>query len=377
MTGAGRGLARATAVLVLLLAARSHDVGASTARSPDTLPGRLTDAAFWKLVSDISEPGGYFRIEDNFTSNEPEIGQLFSALRATHVEGGVYLGVGPEQNYTYIAAVRPRMAFIVDIRRQAVVQHLMYKAMFEMAKDRADFISLLFAKPRPAGLDTTTAVERLWDAYARVVRDTALRSRNFVRVVERLTRVHHFALTADEAARLKWVFDAFQVYGPDITTRGPRSARGGRATFATLTASRDALGAANSFLSSEDNYRYVKSLHDRNLIVPVSGDFAGPKALRAIGAYVKAHGATLRAFYVSNVEQYLFQDHKERAFYENVATLPVDARSVFIRPGTMRRGSPGPTRPLCPIAELLRGARGARGYSYVDARSCASVRSSR
>ena len=67
----------------------------------------------------------------------------------------------------------------------------------------------------------------------------------------------------------------------------------------------------------------MKALHEKNLIVPVSGDFGGPKALRAIGAYLKAQGGTVSAFYVSNVEQYLFQDSKAAAFYENVATLPV------------------------------------------------------
>src|SRR5579871_1368443 len=120
------------------------------------LPDKLSDADFWALEQQISEPGGYFRITDNFTSNEPEIGQIFTLIRERGIKGGVYMGVGPEQNLTYIAAVRPVMAFICDIRRQAVMQHLMFKAVFELAPDRADFISLLFSKPRPAGLDRTT-----------------------------------------------------------------------------------------------------------------------------------------------------------------------------------------------------------------------------
>ena len=117
------------------------------------LPERLSDAAFWDLVSSISEPGGYFRIVDNFTSNENEIGRLAGRLETMGAQGGVYIGVGPEQNLTYIAALKPPMAFIVDIRRQAVMQHLMFKAIFEMSSDRADFISLLFSKPRPAGIE--------------------------------------------------------------------------------------------------------------------------------------------------------------------------------------------------------------------------------
>ena len=49
--------------------------------------------------------------------------------------------MGPEQNFTYIAKIRPRIAFIVDIRRQAIIQHLMYKAVFHLSPDRVQFLS--------------------------------------------------------------------------------------------------------------------------------------------------------------------------------------------------------------------------------------------
>jgi hypothetical protein len=327
------------------------------------LPERLSDSAFWKLVGDISEPGGYFRIEDNYTSNEMEIGQLYSMLRAEHVTGGVYVGVGPEQNFTYIAAIHPRMAFVVDIRRQAVMQHLMFKAMFEMAKDRADFISILFAKPRPAGIDTAISIQKLWDAYWNVASDSLASRRNYAAIVNRLTKTHGFTFTPDESAQLKSVFDAFYYFGPVITTRGFASGRGGNSGFADLTGySPDAAGQPRSFLATESDYQYVKQLHEKNLIVPVSGDFAGPKAVRAIGAYLADHDGKMSAFYVSNVEQYLFMDGKAQAFYDNVGTMPVDSASVFIRPYTMRRnyGGGGPTRSLCPIAAFLRAAQAGR-----------------
>jgi len=75
----------------------------------------------------------------------------------------------------------------------------------------------------------------------------------------------------------------------------------------------------------------LKKLQSNNLVVPVVGDFGGPKAIRAVGAYLKAHGATVSVFYLSNVEQYLYQDRKWTAFCKNVATLPLDASSTFIR----------------------------------------------
>ena len=50
-----------------------------------------------------------------------------------------------------------------------------------------------------------------------------------------------------------------------------------------------------------------------------------------MGRYIKERGATVTAFYLSNVEQYLFQDGLWNAFCGNVASLPLDERSTFIR----------------------------------------------
>ena len=95
---------------------------------------------------------------------------ICSRCSAPPAHGRRVHGVGPEQNFSYIASIKPAMAFIVDIRRQAVMQHLMYKAMFEMSKDRADFISMLFSLPRPAGVDAAAPIGSIWTAFASVSR---------------------------------------------------------------------------------------------------------------------------------------------------------------------------------------------------------------
>src|SRR5262249_7056079 len=100
------------------------------------LPASLSDQEFWRLVTDFSEAGGAFQRE--FMSNEDSVQFVIPALKQTTRRNGVYLGVGPEQNFTYIAALRPRIAFVVDIRRDNMIEHLMYKALFELATDRAD-----------------------------------------------------------------------------------------------------------------------------------------------------------------------------------------------------------------------------------------------
>src|SRR5688572_27421327 len=141
---------------------------AALSQAPGTLPDRLDDAAFWKLVTESSEPGGYFR-SDNFISNEGELQYVIPELKRVIPRGRAYVGVGPEQNLTYIVALEPGIAFIVDIRRQNMVQHLLFKALMETSPDRATYLSRLLSRPRPPGLDSNSTATGLMEAYSTVV----------------------------------------------------------------------------------------------------------------------------------------------------------------------------------------------------------------
>src|SRR3954452_15480844 len=134
------------------------------AGAAETLPSELSDQDFWKLSSESSETDGTFR-SDNLLSNEIYFQYVIPPLNGAARQGRVYMGVGPEQNFTYIAALKPKMVFIVDIRRGNLHTQLMYKALFELAADRADFVSMLFTKKRPAGLSTTSSGAEIFNAY--------------------------------------------------------------------------------------------------------------------------------------------------------------------------------------------------------------------
>jgi hypothetical protein len=257
------------------------------------------------------------------------------------------------------------------------MQHLYFKALFEFARDRGEFIALLFSRPRPAGIDSATSIKDIWALFTPLQTDSALANRTRTRVFDHLTKTHKFAITDEEGMMLNWVMEAFTTYGPAITTTAGQGGRGGsRGNFMTLTgSSTDSSGVVRSFLSTEENYRFVKNLQERNLVIPVSGDFGGPKALRGIGAWLTKQGTTVNAYYLSNVEQYLFQDNKQSAFYANVATLPTTPTSVFIRPYSLRgRNFSEPVaaqpRPLCPIKPYLKTFELGRVVSNADALSC-------
>ncbi|OFV92448.1 MAG: hypothetical protein A3G76_05420 [Acidobacteria bacterium RIFCSPLOWO2_12_FULL_65_11] len=322
---------RVLAYLVALVGlAGVAPVAPQTRAAADTLPRRLTDRTFWQLIVDASEPGGSFR-SDNFISNESTFQEVIPRLRQRG-PGGVYLGVGPDQNFTYITALRPKIAFIVDIRRQNMLQHLMYKALIEASEDRADFLSRLFSRPRPAGLDRSSTPQALFEAFAAVPADQALFDKNLQEIGTRLVKRHGFALAPEDLNAIEYVYRAFFASGPDLRYSFPRLIPGRWfPTYAELMMQKDLTGQNHSYVATEENYRTLREFQQNNLLVPIVGDFAGEKALRAVGRYVRDHGATVTFFYTSNVEQYLFQGDAWLSFFSNVSTLPARPESTFIR----------------------------------------------
>jgi hypothetical protein len=305
--------------------------GSSTV--PDTLPERLGNDEFWSMISDFSESGGYFR-SDNLLSNESGYQQVIPLLRKSIRSGGVYLGVGPEQNFTYIVGIEPKMAFIVDIRRQNMLEHLLYKGLMELSADRADFLSRLFSRPRPPSLGAHSTPEQLVRAYEDAQPSPDLFEANLSLVLGHLKDTKGFALSSEDEAGVRRVSRAFYESGLDLTYtfHGGYGGFMGMPTYGELMTENDGHTRNWNFLATDEQYRAVQRLQKDNLIVPLVGDFGGPKAIRSIAQYLKQHNAVLTVFYTSNVEQYLFQDDESwKRFYANVARLPVDASSVIIR----------------------------------------------
>ena len=348
-----RSQVAASLTLIAMFGGVSLSLG-SRAVTP-SIPERISDDTFWRMVSDFSEPGGFFR-SDNFVSNEITFQWVLPEIAKTTRTGGVYMGVGPDQNFTYIVAMQPKIAFIVDIRRQNMLHHLLYKSLIEMSADRAEFLSRLFSRPRPAGIDADAGAPALFQAYANVASDSALFAKNMAAVKDQLVAKHRFGLTSDDLRTIEYVYTAFYAAGPDLTYSFSMPGRSssmfyGRRmpTYGELMTETDGTGEQRSYLANETNYRVLRDLERNNLIVPLVGDFAGDKAIRSVGQYVKDHGATVTAFYTSNVEQYLFQSDDWKKFFTNVATLPLDSSSTFIRAvfnfsamPSPNSGTPGP-----------------------------------
>jgi hypothetical protein len=346
-----RRLASRLTVAIALAALTTAAAGAWTReRSVQTvgIAARLTDAEFWALTELVSEPNGEFQ-SDNFLSNERGMQVIIPDLVATAKPGRVYLGVGPEQNFPYILALKPALAIIFDVRRGNLHEHLLYKAIFELSADRADFLARLFSRKRPEGLTKTSSVDALMSAFDAVAPSPELYQANLAEITAHLTKKHGFALHDDDIPGIDYVYKtAFYTGGPRLTynmagrgANGRGGGGGGGGTYWDMQMLGDGMGVNRGFLATEEAWAAMKDFESRNLLVPVVGDFGGTKAIRAVGKYLKERGAVVSAFYLSNVEQYLNRSGTEQAFLCNVATLPLDETSTFIFTGGGRYSTTG------------------------------------
>src|SRR5262249_10184482 len=319
------------------------------ARAAEPLPKAISDREFWSMLTRFSEPGGKFW--ENLVSNELNFVQMIQAIRRT---GGVFVGVGPEQNFSYIAALRPEMAFIIDVRPENRNLHLLYKALFELSADRAEFVSRLFSLQRPARLSPGASVQEILFAFQGAKPGRLLYNSNLAAVRHQLVSKHGFSLSADDLSWIEYVLGEFYRDGPRIryTRRVSQFADAENPSYAELMTATDAAGRSGSYLANEERFRAVRDLQARNLVVPIVGNFAGPKAFRAVSEYLRERNATVSVFYASNVHKYLTAA-ETIAFCHNLATLPHDTESLYIGGANGSEAAPRPlVREIRDCAEM-------------------------
>jgi hypothetical protein len=357
--------------------------GPATSQELDTIP-----LAEWRdLIASLSEPGGFFDT-DNLTSNEQSYLHVLGPMRERGVEGGAYIGVGPDQNFSYMAAQRPWMAYIVDLRRDNLVHHLLLKALFQESGSRMEYLALLFGRATD-GLETEGFDLPVDSLLARLESlPGGAGSPEAEGAVARIAaRVETFGLELDEnaAGTLDRFHRSFIQDGPDLRfTSFGRETRTQYPTFATLLTERDLEGRQGSYLADRESFRFIQALQNTNRVVPVVGDLSGPSALRAVGEDIRARGLIVRAFYTSNVEYYLWNAGTFPDFAATVASMPMDERSVIVRsvfPNTARHPHTVPgyasTQTLVPMERMrsvIRGS-GYRGYEDLVVRDAIDPRS--
>jgi hypothetical protein len=297
---------------------------------PAGRPAGQSASSFAQQIAALSEAGGYFDT-DNLISNESSYLQVLPELRRRGVNGGVYIGVGPDQNFTYIAEVRPALAFIVDIRRDNLLLHLLFKALFQMSSSRVEYLSLLFGRPVPAddGRWRSAPIERLAEYVDRTPAAGVdqLRAR-----VDRTIAGFGVPLSAEDRRTIDRFHRGFISAGLELRFQSAgQPPRSYYPTYRDLLLDKDSTGRQANLLAAEDAFQFVRSLQSHDLVIPVVGDIAGSGALAAVGRLVAEKHERLSAFYTSNVEFYLFRSGTFPRFVSNLSAIPRSDRTVIIR----------------------------------------------
>lgn len=297
--------------------------------SQDSIP-------FAETVARLSGTGGYFDT-DNLISNETGYLHVVPALLRSGLRGGAYLGVGPDQNFSYIAALRPEVAIVVDLRRDNLLHHLLLKGLMQFSPTRADFLSGLTGRPlsgvdsegQPleSDLDVATLVSLLGEtpvdsAYLGSVR------RNLTSIVASFG----VPLTQEDLETVARFHDEFVGRGMGLRfTSAGRAPRAYYPTLGALIEAQDLEGVARGYLASEEGYQTVRSLQLRGRIIPVVGDLGSGEALPAVSELLEEMGWSLTAFYTSNVEFYLVRQGTFGRFAASVSEIPARSDAVLIR----------------------------------------------
>ena len=323
---------RPVAVAVCVFAAAAWAVQLAT---------QPAESSFAHLVGEFSEPSGEFDT-DNLISNEKSYLHVIPHLEQNGVSGGVYIGVGPDQNFSYIARIRPAVAFIVDIRRDNLLLHLLFKALFAASRNRVEYLSLLTGRPVPDRVESwrDASIEQIV-AYI----DGANPSATLALERRLHDTIHRFGVpvSAKEFATIDRFHAAFVASGLSLRFQSfGRPTQSYNPTYRELLIETDQKGRQLSYLASEEDFQFVRSLEGRDGVIPVVGDLGGAHAMAAIGHWMREHNERLSAFYVSNVENYLFREGGFGRYMENLSRLPHTDRSVIIRSTFGRFALPEP-----------------------------------
>ena len=324
------GTARALLAAVGLLAVSGAGLARGVATRGIQIVTVRDDTSFAATVARLSEAPGYFD-SDNLISNETSYLHAVTHLRAIGVRGGAYIGVGPDQNFSYIAAIRPTVAFMIDIRRDNLLMHLMFKALFQRSRNRLEYLARWTGRLVPpdvrdwdnASIDSIlTYVDSLPIDPSGVETDSILKT----------VRRYGIPFVAVDTSTLRRFHNEFILQGLDLKfTSSGRSPRFYYPTLRQLILERDLEGHRANYLASEESWRFLKDLEARDRVIPVAGDLAGSKAFPAISREIAARNERVSALYVSNVEMYIWRDGSFRTFAANAARLPRNDRSVIIR----------------------------------------------
>lgn len=189
--------------------------------------------------------------------------------------GGGYVGVGPDQAYLLIGWQRPEFAWLIDYDSKVMRVHAMYRAVFEFAETRAEFLA---------------AFEH--EGAARVSKQLA------VHPDERLRRLYR-----NNRDMFRW---RLRTVERKLRRRG-----------------------VASWLTDDATYTFVRDMVLGDRVRPVRVNLNEAAGMAGIAEAARKLGVSIRVVYLSNAEEYW--DSYAEQFERNLGALPHDERSLVLR----------------------------------------------
>ncbi len=211
-----------------------------------------------------------------FVSNEhkPEAFRLHAEGR-----GGIYLGVGAEQNYLFAGWARPEVLLLADFDQWVVDVHFIHSVLMQDSPDPVTFV----------------------ERWSKAQRGKAR---------ELLTRA-----VADAATR-KRVLEMHNITQPGVYSKLINQQVGYRGR------------KIPTWLTDPEQYEHLAGLYRSGHARAVRGDFTGRKTLAGLAAAARALDLPVRTIYLSNVEDYF---HYSSGLGQNLLAQPIDERSILLR----------------------------------------------
>lgn len=321
-----------------------------------TFPDR--DETFDGLIRSLSEPQSGPHA-DNLITNEDSFGRVTGSLQRMVSPGNVYIGVGPDQNFSYIARSHPSIAFVLDYRRRNLRLHLLHKALFMLSDDRVSYLTRLTAR-RPAGLPREPNVDQLVQSFSTAPFDEALMERTRSEVLGLVRALG----VLDESEEVDLQTIQTRLAGPGMDAKFLAMPIYPRFGKLIRTPGRD--GQPAHMLASETTYRTVRDAQRGDLLIPLVADLAGVGALPRLRDWLRQKRQAVSVIYVSDVEFFLLKDNRFDAYVENLDRLPRTEDAVIIRSSTREidhpERVPGDSattiiRPLSPFLDAAKQGR--------------------
>jgi hypothetical protein len=201
--------------------------------------------------------------------------------------GGVFIGVGTDQNYVMAGWARPELMVLLDFDQVVVDLHRVYRVLFLSAPTPQDFLDMWEERN----------VRRVEEMIEALQTDATTRAGML-----RAYRTAHYSVPR----RLRKIDNMYRPLG------------------------------VRWFMNDLSQYRYIVEMFRTGRVIMVRGDLSVGGTLASIGAAAQKVGATVRLVYLSNAERYF---PYTAGFKKSMLALPIDDRSLVLRTRARMNGS--------------------------------------